>query len=306
MEKRIVPCLLDDTPRPPMLRSRLYIDFRNFDDGFRELLKTLSPEKEKAYIEEHVEKNIEEPKTPITDNEISCNASTGGVAVSIKGNVKRIKAFGFGLSYNPKLLQYINTNKGSLTEDWATVDGNEKNPGKLIVGGLKGAGNPIVEGSDGSLTFIRFEGFSTGLEKGISIQNLTDDVAGMKIVNPLARLKYEEQEPENRIERERGVLQDLKQPLREFNQMNRFPDRYRALKCLELASYIEREVEKIRQPEFQKIKNKLLEYAGRKEQIDQNTPLKTLVDLFRKRVDSEKYEPMILCEDIEEALKASY
>ena len=85
--------------------------------------------------------------------------------------------------------------------------------------------------------------------------------------------------------------------------MNRFPDSYTAPKCLELASYIETEAEKIQLREFQGIKKKLLEYARRKEQINQNTPLKTLRNLFQKRVQPDRYEPLVLCEEIDKALK---
>ena len=51
---------------------------------------------------------------------------------------------------------------------------------------------------------------------------------------------------------DREILRNVQQPLKEFNQMNRFPDAYNASKCLELASYIEKEVQKIERPEFKK------------------------------------------------------
>jgi len=121
------------------------------------------------------------------------------------------------------------------------------------------------------------------------------------------RRKKEREEKINNLNRtwknDREILQSLEQPLKEFNQMNRFPDSYRAPKCLELASYIEKEAEKIQQSEFQGIKNKLLEYARRKERIDQNTLLKDLMDTFQRPIESNKFEPLKLREEIEEILK---
>jgi hypothetical protein len=56
---------------------------------------------------------------------------------------------------------------------------------------------------------------------------------------------------------------------------------------------------------MRELKEKLLEYASIKEQIDQNTPLKTLMELFQRRVVQDKYEPFVLCEEIDTALKAT-
>jgi len=131
-----------------------------------------------------------------------------------------------------------------------------------------------------------------------------------KEVEEKERIKKERDEKINNLNRiwknDRKILQSLEQPLREFNQMNRFPDNYRAPKCLELASYIEKEAEKIQQSEFQEIKEKLLEYARRKERIGQNTLLKDLMDTFQKRIESNKSEPLKLCEEIEKTLKKYY
>ena len=41
MQKKIILCLTDDTPRPAILRSFRYIDFRNFTYGYEKLLNTL-------------------------------------------------------------------------------------------------------------------------------------------------------------------------------------------------------------------------------------------------------------------------
>jgi hypothetical protein len=39
--RRIIPCLLDDTPRPGILASKVYVDFRRFEEGLNELLHSL-------------------------------------------------------------------------------------------------------------------------------------------------------------------------------------------------------------------------------------------------------------------------
>lgn len=128
----------------------------------------------------------------------------------------------------------------------------------------------------------------------------------------IEREEREKREKEEKIKelnqvwkRDRKILSNLQQPLKEFNQMNRFPDSYKAPKCLELASYIEKEAQEIQRSEFQEIKRKLLEYAGRRNQINQNAPLKVLQKYFQKRSEPNKFEPLVLCEEIEEILKAS-
>jgi len=127
--------------------------------------------------------------------------------------------------------------------------------------------------------------------------------------------EIEEQEKERRAQRERinnlnyvwkrdrKILSEVQQILEEFNRMNKFPDRYNASKCLELASNMENELKKIEWSEFKDIKQKTLEYAERKSQIDQNTPLNVLMKIFQKRIEPNKYEPLALSEKIEEILR---
>lgn len=123
------------------------------------------------------------------------------------------------------------------------------------------------------------------------------------------KIKREREEKINNLNQmwksDRSILSNIKQPLKEFNQMNRFPDMYKAPKCLELASHIEKEAQKIQQVEFQEIKKELLEYAKKKNQIDQNSPLNLLLNLFQKLIEPNKFEPLVLCEEIDEILKVS-
>lgn len=123
------------------------------------------------------------------------------------------------------------------------------------------------------------------------------------------RKKREKQEKINNLNRiwknDREALQSMRQPLMEFNAMNRYHIPHQATRCFELASQIEERAEKIQRPEFQQIKQKLLEYAGRKNQIDQNTILKQLMNLFQRQIEPDKYEPFVLWKEIEETLKAT-
>lgn len=293
-EKRIIPCCLDKTKLPRLLKNNLYIDFRNFGNGYRRLLKSLGlvTQAERVYVDEGVKVRIGEPRS----NEIFCAPSAKGIEISLKGNAKVIDAFGLDVRFDPSVLRFNGVEKGAFTEGWA-VSGKEISVGVLKIGGFAGSGKSIKDGSEGSIALVKFKGFREGLEKDITIENFTGDVEGMRFVSEVVERKRSD------LKRDREILQKLKQPLREFNQMNRFPDNYRAPKCLELASLIEREAENIQHPEFLEIKAKLLEYARRKEQINQNTGLKILMNLFQKRVEPNKFEPLMLCEEIDRVLK---
>lgn len=41
-DRRLIPCLLDETPLPIILRNRYHIDFRNFNNGLDKLIKSLN------------------------------------------------------------------------------------------------------------------------------------------------------------------------------------------------------------------------------------------------------------------------
>ncbi len=47
MQKKIIPCIMDDTKRPPILRGFLYIDFKNFEQGYAQLLYALNLKRSK-------------------------------------------------------------------------------------------------------------------------------------------------------------------------------------------------------------------------------------------------------------------
>ena len=134
------------------------------------------------------------PEIPISTTEnsliISCSPNTGGTGtvvdlrISIAGNSKELKSFGLEMNFDPAVFQYQSTHKSDLTASWATVDGNESSPGKLILGGFMGSGNPVPAGTSGSLATIKmkviYNGNDDGFSREISIKNYIDDIGGMK------------------------------------------------------------------------------------------------------------------------------
>jgi len=126
-----------------------------------------------------------------TNNEIrvSCSPSEGptgttvNVAISILGNINEITSFGLQLSFDTNMFQYIGTIKGSLTETWSYVDGNNVS-GTVTIGGLTGSGSPISKGSSGTIAVVTLKvtggSYSNGQQSQITIRSYADDIAGMK------------------------------------------------------------------------------------------------------------------------------
>lgn len=102
----------------------------------------------------------------------------------------------------------------------------------------------------------------------------------------------------------REALQSMREPLMRFNSMNRYQSNEPAKQCLQWASQIQGNAEKIQFVQYKEIKDKLLKYADRINQTDQNSRLKHLMNLFQKKVKG-KYEPLVLWDEIESTLKAT-
>jgi hypothetical protein len=131
------------------------------------------------------------PPLPPSDNAIfiSCNPVSGGtgtnvnLTITINGNHQDIEAFGMDLTFDHSIFQYLDMERGSLTGDWAEVNGNVTTPGLLVVGGFKGAGTTIQTNSLGDLAVIKFKVIYAGAEDNItqeiSIKNYKDNIAGM-------------------------------------------------------------------------------------------------------------------------------
>jgi hypothetical protein len=134
------------------------------------------------------------PEMPLFTSEnsllITCSPNTGGtgtvvdIQISTIGNAKEIKSFGLEMTFDPAVFQYQSTQKSDLTATWASVDGNEASPGKVIVGGFMGSGVPVQVGANGSLAIIKikviYNGNDDGFSRAISVKNYLDDIVGMK------------------------------------------------------------------------------------------------------------------------------
>lgn len=125
-----------------------------------------------------------------TQNEISVSRSpkSGGtgtvvdVAISIKGNINEIKAFGLDLTFDPTMFSYQGFSTGDLTGNWSGVDANETTAGTVKVGGWGGT-NSIPAGSSGSIVVIQLKvtcsGCSINDQSDICISKFTDDIKSM-------------------------------------------------------------------------------------------------------------------------------
>jgi len=147
-----------------------------------------------AFLSMNCKKQSTAPEISFTANDnnllISCSPSSGGkgtlvdLKISILGNSKEIKSFGMKMTFDPAIFQYESAGKGDLTGNWAAVDGNESNPGKLIIGGFMGSGIPVPAGSSGSLAIIKikviYDGNDDGFSRQFSLKNYIDDIVGMK------------------------------------------------------------------------------------------------------------------------------
>jgi hypothetical protein len=126
-----------------------------------------------------------------TNNEISVacipgdgySGTTVSVPISILGNLSQISTFGLQLTFDTNMFQYVGTAKGNLTGSWAFVDGNNVS-GTVTVGGLAGSASAIPVGSAGSLAVVTLRvtggSYPNGQQSQITIQNYTDEIAGMK------------------------------------------------------------------------------------------------------------------------------
>lgn len=145
-----------------------------------------------------VDENAENSPVPISvtlymyrpDNiSLYCSPESGDtgsiatVTLAISGNLDEISAFGLELVYDTLMFEYQGVTKGELTQDWAAVDGYEISPGTVRIGGFAGGAEPISQCSIGNLAKVRLKvtciGCIDGQQSQISIQNLTDDIAGL-------------------------------------------------------------------------------------------------------------------------------
>ena len=103
-------------------------------------------------------------------------------------------------------------------------------------------------------------------------------------------------------ESNRAALSRVGEPLRQFNQMDKYPDIYTGTTCSELAIEILKAAEKIDDsPDFADIKKKLFEYGGGKDRICATTGHEELKAIFQRKV-VDVYEPFALLTELQQVL----
>jgi len=125
-----------------------------------------------------------------TNNEISvsCNpnqayaGTTVNCPIAILGNLQGVSSFGLQLTFDTNMFEYVRTDKGTLTGDWAYIDGNNIS-GTVTIGGFAGSGSAIPIGSSGTIAVVvlRVTGgsYPNGQQSTITIRGYSDDLAGM-------------------------------------------------------------------------------------------------------------------------------
>jgi len=120
---------------------------------------------------------------------IFCSPSSGStdtvvsIPVTINGNQNEIKVFGLVLTFDSTMFEFQGVSKGSLTGDWAVVDGNEISSGTIKIGGFAGSGKTIGVGSNGTIVVVKLKvtcsACSDGQQTQLKIDTYTDDISGM-------------------------------------------------------------------------------------------------------------------------------
>ncbi len=110
--------------------------------------------------------------------------STVTVTIRIAANAKEMRVYGLDVSFDTKMFQFEEVRRGTLTESWAGLDGNEFSPGMLRIGGYVGAGTPIPAASQGSLAEVRLKvtgtDYGNGQQSQIYAQNYRDNLIGFR------------------------------------------------------------------------------------------------------------------------------
>lgn len=104
----------------------------------------------------------------------------GFVVITVNINspdVQNIRAFGLEVVFNETTLELAEFDKGSLTEEWYALGGNEIEPGKLIVGGFMGDPRVYTVDGAGGLFSVKFK--LLGGSSQVRIQNYIDDIKDM-------------------------------------------------------------------------------------------------------------------------------
>jgi len=78
------------------------------------------------------------------------------IPVKIQDAPNKVSAFGFTVSYNEDILEYIGHERGELTASFNLLDVNPFGSGQLIIGGVTSEG-AIPQGANGTLVWLKFK-----------------------------------------------------------------------------------------------------------------------------------------------------
>jgi hypothetical protein len=115
-------------------------------------------------------------------NPTSAGADTAvGFTITISANTKEIRSFGGEVIFDASMFSFQGVAKGSLTESWALIDGNESSPGTVRLGGSVGGGTAVAVNSKGTLVEVRFKvtggSYGNGQTNRVCLAQFTDDLA---------------------------------------------------------------------------------------------------------------------------------
>jgi len=124
-----------------------------------------------------------------------------------------------------------------------------------------------------------------------------------------AEIRKAEQEERERQEREaqdrswkrdKEILEGLKEPLQELSSVFSFPE-FTPLQCTRLLRSIKEGAEQIDRAEFRSIREKLVNFSMKKDQLSSWTPRDELVNIINGKYD--RLQPQDLLNEIDAALK---
>ena len=105
--------------------------------------------------------------------------------------VRSFEAFGFEVDFDQAYFQFMGADKGTLTQAWSMVDGNEDIPGHLIVGGLVGNTDDLSEDEVGSIVNLNFTVLGASGTSDIVISKYIDDMKGFQPAQITAQFTHE-------------------------------------------------------------------------------------------------------------------
>lgn len=114
------------------------------------------------------------------------------------------------------------------------------------------------------------------------------------------RERQEREAQDRSWKRDKEILEGLKEPLQELNSVFSFPE-YTALQCTRLLRSIKEGAERIDRAEFRSIREKLVKFSMKRDQLSSWTPRDKIVHIINGKYD--QLQPQDLLNEIDAALK---